>query len=83
MFTFCIALPVRASKGWGRERSKKENEFCMDSRKIIYGVLKFMFHSSCVEKSLRAAVYLDGKENVLHDGKTKAKEQRNPRTEEN
>lgn len=32
-----------------------------------------MFHSSCVEKSLRAAVYLDGKENVLHDGKTKAK----------
>lgn len=51
----------------GRRVKKRENEFCMDSRKIIYGVLKFMFHSSCVEKSLRAAaVYLDGKENVLH-----------------
>lgn len=43
----------------------------MDPRKIIYGVLKFMFHSSCSRERVGG-----GERNVVHDGKTKAKEQK-------
>lgn len=51
---------------------KEENELYMDSRKIIYGVLKFMLHSSCSKGKERERERVDGgegeRENVVHDG---------------
>lgn len=69
VFFFCVALCWRAGK--------KETSSVWIRGNIIYGVLKFMFHSSCSKSREKEA-----SENVVHDGKTKAKEQKHERTKE-